>query len=156
MHSRAVVSAVLVAPLLSGCTSVSEAEHAALIERCERTHDALLDALEIQRELRDDLKARKALTLGQPPVVPVILGVPSSRIDTAVSAVHASNGTVVATIPLGSADGVEIGWILTVARDGMFLGRLRIVTLGSESAIGIIEHAQSSIEIGDRVVGVPR
>lgn len=80
------------------------------------------------------------------------------RLDAFVVNVRRSSDRTLAEIDAGSRDGVREGWTLTLAREGTFIGRLRIIEVDINRSTGIVEHedaARGLVDVGDRAMAVP-
>ena len=81
---------------------------------------------------------------------------PLHNLDATVVNVRRGADQNLAEINAGSRDGVEEGWIMTVARGGNFLARLRIIAVDINRATGVIEledtTSRGEVQPGDRVL----
>jgi predicted nuclease with TOPRIM domain len=91
-------------------------------------------------------------------------GVPTAVIDTKVVAnvidVRANDqGRTLAEIDAGQRDGVKVGWEMTLAdAQGTYLGRLRIIEVDVNSAVGIAETASgeaATVSVGAKAYALP-
>ena len=81
---------------------------------------------------------------------------PLHNLDATVVNVRRGADQNLAEINAGSRDGVEEGWIMTVARGGNFLATLRIIAVDINRATGVIEledtTSRGEVQPGDRVL----
>lgn len=81
---------------------------------------------------------------------------PVRDLDATVVNVRRSADQTLAEINAGSRDGVEEGWIMTVARGGNFLANLRIIIVDINRSTGVIEledtDSRGEVQPGDRVL----
>ena len=81
---------------------------------------------------------------------------PVHNLDATVVNVRRGADQTLAEINAGSRDGVEEGWIMTVARGGNFLAKLRIIIVDINRSTGVIELedtvSRGEVQPGDRVL----
>lgn len=84
---------------------------------------------------------------------------PDRNLDTTVTQVSRSRDQVLVEIDAGSRDGIREDWVGTIAasdRSGTFRGRLRIIELDINRAVGVVdledEANRGLVQTGDRVL----
>jgi len=108
-------------------------------------------ALQTHPDLRD--RARRGSAGEVAPVIDV--KVVANVIDVRAS----DQGRTLAEIDAGQRDGVKVGWEMTLAdAQGTYLGRLRIIEVDVNSAVGIAETASgeaASVSVGAKAYALP-
>ena len=84
------------------------------------------------------------------------LSPPLGDLDATVVNVRRGQDQALAVINAGTRDGIEEGWVMTVARGGNFLATLRIIAVDINRATGVLEFEdiqnRGEVQPGDRVM----
>lgn len=94
---------------------------------------------------------------GQAGAVSDTTRVPADRaLSATVIQVRRGTDSVIAEINAGSRDGVQPGWVMTIADGGKFVGNLRITTVDVTRSTGIVEledaQARGEVRTGQKAV----
>lgn len=84
------------------------------------------------------------------------LSPPLGHLDATVVNVRRGQNQTLAVINAGTRDGIEKGWVMTVARGGSFLATLRIIKVDINRSTGVLEledvQNRGAVQPGDRVM----
>jgi len=141
-------------------------------ERLRKTENDLQTMEAARRDLQEQLKQvvdEKDRALGEVAKYIAYVGklpetrrasaggvVPDRDLTAAVLNVRRSADGVLAEISAGSRDGVQEGWLMTIADGGTFIGNLRIVKVDVNRSTGVVEledaAARGEAKPGQRVI----
>lgn len=84
---------------------------------------------------------------------------PDIRLDTPIIAVRRTAQGTYAEIDAGETDGVKVGWIMSIAHGGKFIGNLRIEQVDLNKSTGIVmledESRAGLVQVGHRAFARP-
>ncbi len=84
------------------------------------------------------------------------LSPPLGDLDATIVNVRRGQDQALAVINAGTRDGIEKGWVMTVARGGSFIATLRIIEVDINRATGVLElediQNRGEVQPGDRVM----
>ncbi|MAB72892.1 MAG: hypothetical protein CMJ54_10350 [Planctomycetaceae bacterium] len=131
---------------------VAEAARRALQEEVQQLND--------ERDQAVDKIARYVAYIGELPSARAGAAagtLPADRnLSSTVISVRRSEGSTLAEINAGSRDGVQEGWVLTVADGSKFIGNLRIIEVDVNRSTGVIEledaNNRGSVRSGQRAI----
>ena len=131
---------------------VAEAARRALQEEVQQLND--------ERDQAVDKIARYVAYIGELPSARAGAAagtLPADRnLSATVISVRRSEGSTLAEINAGSRDGVQEGWVLTVADGSKFIGNLRIIEVDVNRSTGVIEledaNNRGSVRSGQRAI----